>query len=209
MRSRPDGNAGAVDDGRDIVGVGALHVEGEDRTLARRIAVDQQRIDARQPFMRIGGKRRLMCRDALAPEAKAVLAVLTRATLNRAAMSRDLPVSKQTVLMPPPPPRRPFVPVLLPILAVLAVLSTTFLVSTIAYVNRGGRAHATNASTTGAASGLAVTSPEPPGSAGSAQPVDAAQPDDPDAGTSARPGAAGSAKKLWKGGPTAASGSSP
>ncbi len=146
---------------------------------------------------------------ALEPEAKAVLDVLTRATLNRAAMTRDLPISKQTVVMPPPPPRRPFVPVLLPILAVLAVLSTTFLVSTIAYVNRGGRAHATNASTTGAASGLAVTSPEAPDSAQGSALSDAARPVEVDAGIPARPGAAGSAKKATKSGATTGSGSKP
>ena len=100
-------------------------------------------------------------RAALEPEAKAVLDVLTRATMNRTALARDIPVSKQTLVMTQQPPlqRRPFVPVLLPILAVLAVLSTLFLVATIAFVNRSGRARATNASTSGATSALAIGSP--------------------------------------------------
>ena len=125
---------------------------------------------------------------ALEPEAKAVLEVLTRATMNRSAMTRDLPVAKQTLVMmqETPPPRRPFVPVLLPILAVLAVLSTIFLVSTISFVHRGGRARVTNASPTTAATGLALESPDPsltvsapPPPKASAPPAESAESADP------------------------------
>jgi len=77
---------------------------------------------------------------ALEPEAKAVLDVLTRATQSRAALARDLTPAHAAAMHEPS--RRPFVPVLLPILAGMAVLSIIFLVSTISFVNRTSRARA-------------------------------------------------------------------
>lgn len=143
-------------------------------------------------------------RAVLEPEAKAVLDVLTRATMNRTALARDIPVSKQTLVMAQPPPRRPFVPVLLPILAVLAVLSTIFLVATIAFVNRTKeeRARATNdAFASGAAAPIASSSAEPlPPPAPEPSHVVPAADDDVDAGRNAKPAPAASAKKAGKSG---------
>src|ERR1035438_9912666 len=41
---------------RDIVGVGVVDGEGDDRTLARRDADDAQRIDRAEPLLRIGAQ---------------------------------------------------------------------------------------------------------------------------------------------------------
>ncbi|MBX3261170.1 MAG: serine/threonine protein kinase [Labilithrix sp.] len=133
---------------------------------------------------------------SLEPEAKAVLDVLTRATSTRATMSRDLPASPHTVVMPEQA-RRPFVPVLLPILAGMAVLSIVFLISTIRFVSRG-RAAATDGELRSAASGaLASASAAPPTAAAPAGSADeaAVAAAAADAGDAPRPVAAASAKK--------------
>ena len=43
-------NPGAIDDGRDIVRMGAFDLEGNDRALVRGGAEDPQRIDLAQPL---------------------------------------------------------------------------------------------------------------------------------------------------------------
>jgi len=126
--------------------------------LVRELAPDE--LSLRASYLRQSSAE--LHASALEPDAKAVLEILTRATMSHAAMARDVPLSKRTLVMMQGPPRRPFVPVLLPILAVLAVLSTIFLVATISFVHRGRRARATHASTAAAASGVAFSSAGPP-----------------------------------------------
>src|SRR5580658_4788108 len=57
-------DAGAVDDGRDIVRMRALHLEGNDRALVARLADDAQRVDLAQPLMRVGDEPVLVRLDA-------------------------------------------------------------------------------------------------------------------------------------------------
>ncbi|MBX3219146.1 MAG: serine/threonine protein kinase [Labilithrix sp.] len=116
---------------------------------------------------------------SLEPEAKAVLDVLTRATVTRATMTRDLSGSNHTVVMQDPG-RRPFVPVLLPILAGMAVLSIVFLISTITFVSRE-RASATvdeptvaaSSSSSSVVSSSTVGNAEPPPAASAQEPATA------------------------------------
>ena len=149
---------------------------------------------------------------SLEPEAKAVLDVLTRATVTRATMTRDLPTSSPYTVVMPEQARRPFVPVLLPILAGMALLSIVFLISTIRFVSRG-RASATEGDVHSAASALASASAAPPASAVTAP---AAVVDEtalaapaPDAGEAPRSIAAASQKKSASKGGAAASATRP
>lgn len=166
--------ATAAEMSKQLAAVTPLASREEVGRLVRELAHEE--IAVRGAYLR--GSAPALQGAALEPEAKAVLDVLTRATLNRTALARDIPVAKQTLVMMQqqlPPPRRKFVPVLLPILAVLAVLSTIFLVSTIAFVSRTGRTRA-NASTTGATSSLAsqpkLAEPSSAASTGSTRPAD-------------------------------------
>ncbi|MBX3203515.1 MAG: serine/threonine protein kinase [Labilithrix sp.] len=136
---------------------------------------------------------------SLEPEAKAVLDVLTRATVTRATMTRDLSGSNHTVVMQDPG-RRPFVPVLLPILAGMAVLSIVFLISTITFVSRERAgatadepAHAVGSSSAVAAS--AVASAEPPPAASAEAPATAIDAPAAAVGAAPRPIAPATPKK--------------
>ena len=55
----------AVDHGRDVVGVGALHLERNHRSLAARGADQAQRVDFAQPLLGVGQKIVLVGGDAL------------------------------------------------------------------------------------------------------------------------------------------------
>ena len=50
MMARPDRDAAAVDDGADVMGMGAVHGKGYDGRLVLRLAIYGQTIDARQPL---------------------------------------------------------------------------------------------------------------------------------------------------------------
>src|SRR5579885_477993 len=64
MRAGPDRNAVTVDDRGDVMGVRALHDEGDDRPLALGVADDPQRIDRAEALMRIGAQLVLMRPDS-------------------------------------------------------------------------------------------------------------------------------------------------
>ena len=61
MGAGPHGNAAPVDHHRDVMGVNALKLEGENAALVRCITDDAQRIDLAQPLRGISGKIGLMC----------------------------------------------------------------------------------------------------------------------------------------------------
>ncbi|MDF2697191.1 MAG: serine/threonine protein kinase, partial [Labilithrix sp.] len=131
--------------------------------------------------------------QVLEPEAKAVLDVLTRATVTRATMTLDPPVSAHTVVMQGEQ-RRPFVPVLLPVLAAMAVLSTLFLISTISFVGRNRERSSAIASSVAPAIPAPVAAP-PSAIATAAPPVPPADPPGDPSAKVARPGPSGTAKK--------------
>src|SRR5882757_6305297 len=64
MRAGTHRDAGAVDDGRDIVRVRVLELERNDRTLLLGGADDAQRVDLAQPVVRIGDDLVLVRADA-------------------------------------------------------------------------------------------------------------------------------------------------
>src|SRR5215472_7652353 len=57
-------DARAIDDGRDIVGMGALELEGNDGTLVLGGAEDAQRVDLAQAFVRVADEAGLVRADA-------------------------------------------------------------------------------------------------------------------------------------------------
>ena len=63
MVADPDGDAGPVDDGADVVGVDALDREGDDGGLVFGGAVDFQALDGAQALGRIGQQVLLVGRD--------------------------------------------------------------------------------------------------------------------------------------------------
>src|SRR5262249_5221308 len=64
MRAGAHSNAGAVDDGRNVVRVGAFHLEGDDRALAGRRAEDAQGVDFTQPLLRVRAELGFVRTDA-------------------------------------------------------------------------------------------------------------------------------------------------
>src|SRR6516162_5617754 len=57
-------DTGAVDDGRDIVGMGALELEGNNRALVLGGAEDAQRVDLAQALVRVADEGSLVRADA-------------------------------------------------------------------------------------------------------------------------------------------------
>src|SRR5690349_24130033 len=64
MGPGPHRHAGTIDDGRNVVRMGALELEGGDRALVARMTEDAQRVDLAQPVMRIGDQVALVRLDA-------------------------------------------------------------------------------------------------------------------------------------------------
>src|SRR3979409_2190915 len=64
MRAGPHRDAGPVDDGRDVVRMRALQLEGHDGALLARMAENAERVDLAQPFMRIAHEAALVAPDA-------------------------------------------------------------------------------------------------------------------------------------------------
>ncbi|QTK78267.1 hypothetical protein AT6N2_C0356 [Agrobacterium tumefaciens] len=79
MGAGPHGNAAPVDHHRDIVGVNALKLKGEDTALVRRVADDAQRIDLAQPLGGVSGKIGLVCCNRGAAEIVHVIERVTEA----------------------------------------------------------------------------------------------------------------------------------
>ena len=65
MGSCPHRNPGPVDDGRHVMGMGALHVEGDDGAPFPGPAEDAERVDPRQAFEGIIEQVRLMGGDGV------------------------------------------------------------------------------------------------------------------------------------------------
>ena len=73
MRARAHGDAGAVDHRRDVMRMGPIHIEGENRPLSASPSIDAQALDFRQPLMRIGGQIGLVGADRGAAKALHVI----------------------------------------------------------------------------------------------------------------------------------------
>src|SRR5271155_3357822 len=56
MRAGAHGDAETVDDRRNVMGMGPVHGEGDDRSLALRFADQPYRIEGAEPLMRIGAQ---------------------------------------------------------------------------------------------------------------------------------------------------------
>jgi len=67
MRAGAHGDAGAVDHGRDVMCMGRIHIEGENRPFFASPSIDAHALDFRQPLMRIGGQIGLVARIAARP----------------------------------------------------------------------------------------------------------------------------------------------